>query len=134
MKLKNLVPMMPVTDIHRSIAFYQDALGFTVHDKHTDEQGQWLWCHLQSGNVELMLAFRREGIDRAHQRQARGAIVFYFYPDDVAALHAALQQKRLAPGDLRVTFYGMKEFELKDPDGHTLWFGQPTREPATHRE
>jgi len=35
---------------------------------------------------------------------------------------------------LRVTVYGMKEFEVRDPDDIWLWFGQPTDEPATVRE
>ncbi len=131
MKLTNLVPMLPVTDIHKSIAFYEQALGFTVQDKYVDEHGHWRWCYMRSGDVELMLTLRGGEIDRAYQRQARGAIIFYFYPDDVAALHAALREKRHPVGDLRVTFYQMKEFELKDPDGHTLWFGQPTTEEPT---
>ena len=33
--------------------------------------------------------------------------------------------------DLAVRFYGMKEFELLDPDGHVLVFGQETDEPVT---
>jgi hypothetical protein len=37
----------------------------------------------------------------------------------------------LAVTDLRVAIYGMKEFELRDPDGYWLWFGQSTNEPAT---
>jgi hypothetical protein len=28
----------------------------------------------------------------------------------------------------------MKEFELRDPDGYWLWFGQSTAEPPTVRE
>jgi hypothetical protein len=27
--------------------------------------------------------------------------------------------------------YGMQEFELRDPDGHILWFGQETDERPT---
>jgi catechol 2,3-dioxygenase-like lactoylglutathione lyase family enzyme len=127
MALANLIPMLPVTDIHKSIAFYEDALGFAVSDRQVDENGHWSWCSLKSGPVELMLALRGQDIDRAYQRQARGAIVFYFYPDDVAALHAALKQKGHAVSELRVTSYRMKEFELKDPDGHSLWFGQEGR-------
>jgi hypothetical protein len=40
----------------------------------------------------------------------------------------------LAVTDLRITVYGMKEFELRDPDGIWLWFGQGTSEPPTVRE
>ena len=60
--------------------------------------------------------------------------IFYFYPDDVAGLHAEFSAKGLPVTALRVTIYGMKEFELRDPDGYWLWFGQDTNEPATVRE
>jgi hypothetical protein len=36
-----------------------------------------------------------------------------------------------AASDRRVTFYRMKEFTLRDPDGPILWFGQETDEPPT---
>jgi uncharacterized glyoxalase superfamily protein PhnB len=46
-------------------------------------------------------------------------------------LHAEAKRKEFQVSDLRVTFYGMKEFEVRDPDGHILWFGQGTDEPPT---
>ncbi|KAB2912201.1 MAG: hypothetical protein F9K29_19985 [Hyphomicrobiaceae bacterium] len=38
--------------------------------------------------------------------------------------HAAWKSKGLSVDGLRVTDYGMTEFELRDPDGYWLWFGQ----------
>jgi uncharacterized glyoxalase superfamily protein PhnB len=58
-------------------------------------------------------------------------VICYSYPEDVAALHAEIKHKGFQVSDLRVTFYGMKEFELRDPDGHILWFGQETDERPT---
>ncbi len=60
--------------------------------------------------------------------------MYYFYPDDVVALHGALGRKGIAVGDLCVTFYQMKESSCLDPDGHMLTFGQPTEEPPTPGE
>ena len=57
--------------------------------------------------------------------------IYYFYPENVVDLHAEVKQKEFQVSDLRVTFYGMKEFEVRDPDGHILWFGQETDEPPT---
>jgi hypothetical protein len=37
----------------------------------------------------------------------------------------------LAVTDLRVTVYGMKEFEVRDPENDWLWFGQETDDPPT---
>lgn len=65
---------------------------------------------------------------------ARNFQVYYFYPDDVIALHAAWKDDHLAVTDLRVTAYGMKEFELRDPDGYWLWFGQESSDPPTVHE
>jgi hypothetical protein len=60
--------------------------------------------------------------------------IFYFYPDDIVSLHSTWKAASLAVTDLRVTIYGMKEFELRDPDGYWLWFGESTNEPPTVRE
>jgi uncharacterized glyoxalase superfamily protein PhnB len=49
--------------------------------------------------------------------------IYYLYPENVVALHAEAKQKDLLVIDLRVTCYGMQEFEVRDPDGHILWFG-----------
>ena len=49
--------------------------------------------------------------------------IYYFYPEHVVALHAETKQKALPVSDLRVTCYGIQEFEVRDPDGHILWSG-----------
>ena len=67
-------------------------------------------------------------------RRAKDFQIFYFYPDDVRALHADWKAKGLAVTDLRVTGQGMREFELRDPDGYWLWFGQDTSDPPTVSE
>ena len=134
MRLRDLVPMLSVSDMSKSIAFYKDALGFEVIDKYVDEAGKMWWCMMRSSDVELMLTLCGEEIDSPAHRKARGTIIFYFYPDDVMSLYESAKTKGYAVGQTRVTFYNMKEFELTDPDGHTLWFGQPTDEPPTHCE
>ena len=67
-------------------------------------------------------------------QRAKDFQVYYCYPDDVVALHQAWQQRGLPVTDLRVTEYGMREFELRDPDGYWLWFGQNTSDPPTVQE
>lgn len=50
--------------------------------------------------------------------------VLYLYPDDIAACQQQARQNGLVVLDLEVTFYGMTEFRLNDPDGNRLWIGQ----------
>ena len=54
--------------------------------------------------------------------------IYYFYPDDVETLHTKMHQSGLAVTDLTTRFYGMREFEMLDPSGHVLVFGQETSE------
>ncbi len=48
-----------------------------------------------------------------------------------AQCRAEVKRQAFQVSELRVTFYGMKEFEVRDPDGHILWFGQETDDPPT---
>lgn len=54
--------------------------------------------------------------------------VYYFYPEDVVKLRDSIVEKGYTVSELSVRFYGMKEFEMTDPSGHILVFGQDTDE------
>lgn len=112
--LAKLIPMQPVADLDRSIAFYA-ALGFSVRQRRDD----WGWAHLACGPVEVML-------DRSIHLHAGipKTAVLYLYPDDIEAFHRDALARGLAVPPLEVTFYGMREFRIDDPDGNRLWVGQ----------
>lgn len=132
MRLKRLTPMLAVADLKRTIAFYCDELGFNCKGTFGDPDP--VWCHLVRDDVDLMFNQPLAAEMQELPLRSRDFQVFYFYPEDVAALHAAWQAKGLPVTDLRVTIYGMKEFELRDPDGIWLWFGQGTSEPPAVKE
>jgi uncharacterized glyoxalase superfamily protein PhnB len=50
--------------------------------------------------------------------------VLYLYLDDLKEFHRRARHNGLVVDDLGVTFYGMTEFRLADPDGNRLWIGQ----------
>ena len=128
-RLNRLTPMLSVSDLKRTMAFYCDELGFRCVGTFGDPDP--VWCHLQRDGVDLM--FNQPPADEIRDlpRRAKDFQVYYFYPDDVAALHADWKAKGLPVTDLRVTTYRMMEFELRDPDGYWLWFGQETTDPPT---
>ncbi len=132
MHLQRLTPMLSVADLKQTIAFYCDELGFRC--LHSFGSPAPVWCHLQRDAVDLMFNQPPAAEMAELPLRAKDFQIFYFYPDDVAALHTAWKAKGLSVTDLRVTGYGMKEFELRDPDGYWLWFGQGTSEPATVAE
>jgi catechol 2,3-dioxygenase-like lactoylglutathione lyase family enzyme len=132
MKLTTVIPMLSVSDLNRTISFYCDRLGFHVVNKLGDPE--LTWCMLARDGTKLM--FNRPPAEEMKDlpQRTKDFQIFYFYPDNVEALHAAWKAKRLPVTELRVTTYGMKEFELRDPDGYWLWFGQESDEPPTAKE
>jgi uncharacterized glyoxalase superfamily protein PhnB len=133
--LTRLTPMLHVADVPRSLAFYRDALGFTLVSPESAVT-EWGWAHIRRDGVDLMLAGGLEGspIRRPGDTGADWPVTLYFYPDDVESLHLALGSRGVEVGKLSVTFYRMKEFSCLDPDGHMLTFGQETSEPPTPEE
>lgn len=132
MALTRLVPMLHVSDIRRSMAFYCDQLGFRLLSPEGLLDGIG-WGHIRLDGVELMLTNGLAGgpIRRPGDRDERWPVMFYFYPDDVVGLHRDLAGRGVDVGSLCVTVYHMKEFSCLDPDGHMLTFGQATDEPPT---
>jgi len=118
--------MLGVADVQRSLDFYADTLGFKETDRF-EHEGTLCWAHVCAGAKNELMLTQMEEIEAG--RTGRMQLFLYFYPDDVLTLHSSLRAKAYKVSDLRVTFYQMKEFELEDPDGYQLWFGQYTDEP-----
>jgi uncharacterized glyoxalase superfamily protein PhnB len=129
MKLTALIPMLSVSDLKRTMSFYGEQLGFDVLNSLGEPEPKW--CMLGRDSVKIMFNQPPREEMNTLPRRAKDFQIFYFYPDDVVALHTAWKSKGLSVGELRVTHYGMKEFELRDPDGYWLWFGQKTSDLPT---
>lgn len=110
--------MLPVRSIAASIGFYEK-LGFEVERRRDD----WGWAMLRSGECRIMVD---QSINR-HRDSPRDAVL-YLYPDDIAAYHAQVRRNGLDIPGLDVTFYGLTEFRIDDPDGNRLWIGQAPAE------
>ncbi len=105
-------------------------LGFKLGD--TSERATAIcWAHLCHGETELMLI---EVANPEAVWEGRRQTYLYFCPNRVETLHSHMTAEGHAVQPLRVIFYGMKEFEMDDPDVCQLWFGEETDEPPTDCE
>ena len=120
MNMNRLIPMLPVKSMPASVEFYQK-LGFSVERRNDD----WGWAMLCFDECRLMVD-QSINLHRDAPRQS----VLYLYPADIAAYHRQVKKNGVAVPDVEVTFYGMREFRLDDPDGNRLWIGQNTTDPA----
>lgn len=114
----DLIPFIHVTDIERSIAYYE-LLGFTVTDTHgpPDRLG---WAALAHEQAKLMLERGDQPVDPAGQ-----GVLFYLYTRDLHALQAHLRAHGQPAGAIRDGTPGPRqEMRLRDPDGYVLMVAQ----------
>ncbi len=129
-KLNDLIPILICEDVQKSIDFYCRVLDFEVADR-MDDVGKTGWASLRNGRVQLMLGSPTYLPEPKKTDGKHPQAVYYFYPEDVVALRDSIIVKNEEVSELQVRFYKMKEFEMLDPDGHMLLFGQDTDEAPT---
>lgn len=114
MTMNRLIPMLPVRSMPASVAFYEK-LGFHVESRDDD----WGWAMLRLDDCRLMV----DQSINTNPLAARQSVV-YLYPDNIEAYHQQVRSNGLNIPDLELTFYGLTEFRIDDPDGNRLWIGQ----------
>ena len=112
------MPVLQVRDVSRSEAFYCDQLGFASHGTWGDGPE---FCIVQRGPVTIAL-------DRARDpgplpiNQYWAAYVYVAAVDDLLSeVRAAGVAVERGPEE---TLYGMREIDVRDPDGHLIAFAQ----------
>jgi catechol 2,3-dioxygenase-like lactoylglutathione lyase family enzyme len=123
-----VMQFLPVTDVQRSTRFYRDVLGFSVAREPSADYGVRALGEVSRGAARLQFTPAEEGSARR---------VLFLESADVDAEHAALRQRDAAPSAIeRVNWIKMRMFEVRDSDGHVLWFGEsfhaPTEAPEQH--
>jgi uncharacterized glyoxalase superfamily protein PhnB len=117
-RVRGLCPFVHVSDIRRSIAFYE-LLGFEIRETHKP-RGKTVWAYLEAGEGRIMLAEASDTIE-AHAQ----AVLFYLYSDDLAGLRKHLLASGVTVGDILDGAPGPKEeMRLSDPDGYCLMVAQ----------
>jgi catechol 2,3-dioxygenase-like lactoylglutathione lyase family enzyme len=121
--------LLGVSDLARSQAFYRDVLGFDAHPVPPSD-GAPPAAEVVRGPARLQLFAETAAYDSTGERRPRGATVLFFETDDVAGMREAVLARGGHPSNLE-KFNGikMRVFQLRDPDGHTLWFGQSFQGP-----
>ncbi len=114
---EGLVPMLPVTDVTRTIEFYR-SLGFEVDNTHAPEgQSTPVWAWLYNGKAHLMINRADGPVTATH---ASGS--FWVYTKDVESVHEALRARGLDVGTIEYPFYNPGgEFHVHDPDGYAVF-------------
>jgi len=127
--LKQVVPLLGVVDMERSIRFYVDGLGFTVKHQWVPD-GKLRWCWLTRGGASVMLQeFVKQGDGVLMPEGALGqGVSLSFQCEDGVALYREFLSREI---EAKEPFVGnsMWVTVLSDPDGYKLDFESPTDLP-----
>lgn len=111
----HVMPRLPVANMDRSIAYYEDILGLRLAWRTTDGS----LAALASDDIEVLLLVPWTGTSPIQPRTA------YIYVENPDALCAEYQQAGADIVDpVRSRSYGMRDFEVRDLDGHRFTLGR----------
>jgi catechol 2,3-dioxygenase-like lactoylglutathione lyase family enzyme len=124
--LDGITPFFIVADAARTLGFYRDGLGFEVTFVAGDDAP--FFAVVRRGRAELMLKAVGAGVvarpnPTRHVRARWDAFVATADPDALAAELAGRGVACVVPAEN--TEDGLLGFEVRDPDGHVLYFGRP---------
>lgn len=112
-----IVPVLRVSDVERSIAWYRDNLGFEP-DPFPGEP-PFEFCILRRDATELMLRRSPTPVARARDSYAWDVYIRLAGEELTQLLDHARRRTPLVRGP-EVMPYGQVEFELEDPDGYRV--------------
>ena len=122
-RLLRHAPYFPVANVEQSKIFYEQKLGFRV-EYAAGNPLQFAICSRDGFAVMLRKVAQPELIVSSEKQG--GTWDAFFWVSDVQTLHAELHSKGvdIVYGPLIQEAYNMKEFAIRDGDGHVLGFGQ----------
>ena len=113
--IESATPVLRSGDYPRAKAYYTDVLGFRCVEEGGDPAGFGIFIR----DKARIFVEAWQGADAPYHRWRA-----YFHVADVDAMAAEFtQQGAKFSHEITVTEYGMREFEVTDPDGNVLCFG-----------
>jgi uncharacterized glyoxalase superfamily protein PhnB len=119
---ERIVPMIHVPDVNATAQWYE-SIGFEIRNVNREcVDGEIDWALLRLGQSEIMLS-----AGGRPSSAPRREFDLYTHVDDVYALRRALDGKIELVEDLHETFYGSREFIIRDCNGFWITFGEPIK-------
>ena len=115
--LSHSAVIFPVSNLNNSIAFYTEKLGF----EKTFEWGEPMYyAVVKRGGVGIHLTKRSDGGSPSKYHRA-----LYVFVNDIDKIYKELKKHKVQMvNDLEPRDYKMKDFDIEDPDGFIITFGQ----------
>lgn len=116
-----IVPMIHVPNVQEAMEWYA-RIGFVLEGTSVDD-GQVTWAAMSLGSSQIMLNAGGRTSDAP-----RREVDLYIHTEDIDSLHERINSVlEQAVEPVEETFYGNREFTIRDLNGFWLTFGQSVR-------
>ena len=132
--MKSLSPNLAVKDIKQTVAYYQDNFGFEIEmlvdslqedfSPQIKKEKDYIWALIKKGDVSIMLQEEnsiKEDIGEFY-KDIGASISLYIEVDDTDSLYEKVKENVEILKPIYTTWYGQKEFYIKDINGYILGF------------
>ena len=128
-----LTPNLLVSNVERSLAFYENVLGFS-RGMTVPEQSPFVFASVASGPVEI---FFNDRSTVTKENPQMGGLAFgggntmFIEVTGIDALHKAIKSQVKVTMPLVTQWYGLREFAIEDPDGYVITFAERVGTPQS---
>ena len=124
---KTLTPNIMVTDVNKTVKWYQDNLNFKLANQTGSLVKSLQWAVVKAGDVEIFFqkvdSLTKE-MPALKGKEIGASLTFYIKVKDIQALYDSIKKKVKIVRDMRETFYCAKEFAISDLNGYILVFSE----------
>lgn len=127
MKFKTLTINLMVADVQRSVDFYSLVFGFEVITTVPGEN-ELVFAMIKLDDVSIMLQSMKSFVESNPQfakTPIGGTVLLYIDVNQIQEVYDRVKKNNVDLFvDMHATFYGTKEFSIKDPDGYLVGFAE----------
>ena len=126
MLVESCIPVIPSTDLEKSLRFWVKGLGLTM-DRAMRHDGKLVGCMVHNEHLHFWLN-QRAGAPTPPEDYK--GVRLYWAPTNIDALRKRLQSLGYVVSELTDRDYGQTEFFVADDDGYSHCFGVATDKVA----
>jgi uncharacterized glyoxalase superfamily protein PhnB len=115
---QNVRPILHVPNVRATADWYRE-IGFTLAHLYDEGDSEGIFAVLAFGNGQVM--FDSGGRNSSEQRRE---VDLYLDVDNVDEIHERVRDRVEVIEGVHDTFYGMREFIIRDLNGFWITFGQ----------
>lgn len=130
MKYNQITTNLMVDSVNETAQFYKDVFGFEILDKVPDS-GELAFAIIGRDSVQLMLQTVKslgDDVPYLSSKDIGGSFTLFIVVEGVDEIYEKAKEHCEILVDMKITFYDMKEFTVKDNNGYVLTFAERVKQ------